>query len=180
MDDSTLTSLSRTARESKGFVGICSIPCPCCHTASPACDISAYANILWFDRRQARREQARNRVGLVVADLEHDPTVWNYAWNPCGEAAEDVQPIAPAVERRPRIETANLGVEPGDLAAWYIGRIADQDIELAGYAFEQVGCNPPGAVSNAQSARVGAPFVILGGRPAGWPGPRAAQDRRSR
>jgi hypothetical protein len=56
MDDSTIDSLSRTAEESKGFLGISSIPCSGRHTTSIACDISAKLDIADLDRGTAALE----------------------------------------------------------------------------------------------------------------------------
>ena len=75
LDDSTDPSLSRMPQESKGFLGICSIPCSHGHTASLPGDIPIEADCA--DDPLATQHRG-NRIGLVVPHLEHNPAIWDH------------------------------------------------------------------------------------------------------
>ena len=70
---SLATAYRGLPQESKGFLGICSIPCSRGHTASLPGDIAIEPDAP--DRPTRNREQRGNRVRLIVPHLEHHPAI---------------------------------------------------------------------------------------------------------
>ena len=68
-----LPSLARPTGDSKGFVGVCSIPCSHSNTASPPRNIPVESDL----GGAPSCKHLGNLVSLVVCDLEHNPAVWN-------------------------------------------------------------------------------------------------------
>src|SRR5262245_12591184 len=153
-DDSTSTNLSRTGKESKGFLGLYAVPCSGRHTTAPPCDISAKLDIADFAPGAAGAEQAGNGVRLVMPHLQHNPTVWNHGRNSRNKATKDVEAVAPPIERLPRIETANVRFEIRDLGRAHIGRIANQNFKTLVDVLKRVACQPMGAILDAKTASV--------------------------
>ena len=80
--------------------------------------------------RPACENKCADGGGLAGADFDHQPSGGvKQRRDRGGDRAVTVEPIVPAVERRPRIVVANVGRERGNLARCDIGRVGDDQIE---------------------------------------------------
>jgi len=73
---STRRSLARIPQESKGFLGICSIPCSRGHTPSLSGEIAIEPDARGACRWPSRSEQRGDHIRLIMSNFEHDPAIY--------------------------------------------------------------------------------------------------------
>ena len=130
-------SLSRMAQESKGFLGICSIPCSRRNTTSLSGDIAAEPDVAHLTPR-CRAEQRGDRVGLIVPHLEHHPAVWNHLRIRAAKRRKKRKPSSPPSSAGSGSKQRTSGSSSRNLSRRYVGRIGNQDIERAADGFERI------------------------------------------
>ena len=78
-------------------------------------------------------EELFDGSGLPGAELNQRPSARRQQPGQIGgEGAVGRQPVWTTVQSWPRIEQSHVPLKPGDIAAGYVGRVADDQIEPAG------------------------------------------------
>src|ERR1051325_11386699 len=83
-----------------------------------------------FDNPVLLEDNLAERLGLAVAKFEHDFSAGvEEGASLGGEAAEKVQTVGAAIERRERVVGADFGLERFDFRGGDVGRVADDEVQ---------------------------------------------------
>ena len=126
-------------------------------------------------------DEPRHRRALIKAMLQRKQAARSQAWMRLfDEATDEHQAIIAAVQGQPRF-SADVGRQPGDIAAGYIRQICDDRVEdLVGNRREQVPLPPREAILATMPFGVGRGHRERVGRDVNFLSPHLVVFRRSR